>query len=90
MSSMDPGHLDEGISLNDAYKWLQKYKKFIKSCAPHGYSLEQYVDQMDARFDDYWKAQIGTLEEFNFVSVAELDTHVSDIFESVFPLHVHG
>ena len=36
MSSMDPGYLDQGISLNDAYKWLQKYKKFIKSCAPHG------------------------------------------------------
>ena len=88
MSSMDPGHLDEGISLNDAYKWLQKFNKFMKSCATNGYSLDQYIDQMDTRLDDYWKAHIGALEEFNFKSKAEVDTHISDIFESVFPLHV--
>ena len=89
MSSMDPGHLDEGISLNDAYKWLLKYKKFMKSCAPHSYTLEQYIDQMDTRLDAYWQAHIGTLEEYNFESVAEVDTHISRVFEGVFPLHVH-
>ena len=88
MSSMDPGHLDEGISLNDAYKWLLKYKKFMKSCAPHGYTLEQYIDQMDTRLDAYWQAHIGTLEDYNFESVAEVDTHISRVFEGVSPLYV--
>ena len=55
MSSMDPGHLDEGISLNDAYKWLLKFKKFMKSCAQYRYTLEQYIDQLDNRLDKYWQ-----------------------------------
>ena len=32
MSCMDPGHLDEGISLNDACKLLLKFKKYMISC----------------------------------------------------------
>ena len=74
MSTMDPGHLCEGIPLNGAHKWLLKYKKFMKSCAPHGYTLEQYIDQINSRLD-----------KFNLESVVEVDNHISRIFEGVFP-----
>ena len=85
---MDPGQLDEGISLNDAYKWLLKFKKFMKSCAQYGYTLEQYIDQLDNRLDEYWQSHIGVLEEQGFESVAEVDTHITRVFECVFPLHI--
>ena len=60
----------------------------MKSCTPHGSTLEQYINQLDNRLDEYWQAHIGVLEEYGFESVAEVDTHISRVFEGVFPLHV--
>ena len=86
ISCMDPGQLDESVSLNDACKWMLKFKKYMKSCCQYGYTLEQYIDQLDNRLDEYWQSHIGDMEGFE--SVAEIDAHFKRIFEGVFPLHI--
>ena len=53
----------------------------------YGYTLEQYIDQLDNRLDEYWQSHIGVLEEQGFESVAEVDTNITKVFECVFPLH---
>ena len=64
MSCMDPGQLDESVFLYDACKWMMKFKKYMKSCHQCGYTVEQYIDQLDNRLDEYWQSHIGNMEGF--------------------------
>ena len=82
---MDPGHLDESVSLKDACKWILKFKKYMKTCHQYGYSVEQYISHIDNRLDEYWQSHIGHMD--GFVTIAGIDAHFKRVFEDVFPLH---
>ena len=84
ISSMDPSYLDESVSLNDACKWILKFKKYMKTCHQCGYSVEQYICHTDNRLDEYWQSHIGEMDGFE--TVAEVDAHFKRVFEEVFPL----
>ena len=88
ISCMDPGHLDESVSLNDACKWILKFKKYMKSCHQYGYTLEQYIDQLDNRLDEYWQSHIGDMERFEYVT--EIDAHFKESLKVSFPFIYAG
>ena len=51
ISSMDPGHLDESVSLKEASKWIVRLKKFMSTCHQSGYSVEQYKSHLENLLD---------------------------------------
>ena len=61
---MDPGHLDESVSLKEASKWMVKFERFVSTCHHYGYNVQQYKSHLKNRLDDYWTRHIGKLDRF--------------------------
>ena len=83
---MDPGPLDESVSLKEATDWMEKYHRFLATFCSQGYDYHQFSYNLWSRLDQQWRSHVGKLERYK--TIPEIMEQWKKVLEILYPLHI--